>query len=1025
MQISTLHGLPEAARREWRALEAETDPQLFLESSLNFAQRLEAAGRVEAAAELYAEVVGANLGPHSLREDEASGGVAPGQGGGGRTPTSLGPVAFGGAPGSPLQRRAQAGLDAILGRGAAGPRAEFLLRNLAQQASDPTMLFAMGTAGAVFRMTRLATLSRLAAAPNPGMMTQLLGGGRLASLTGFALEAPAFTLAARLGNEALGRPQDWSGGALGRDFASSYLVLGGLKLAGWASGAAYRRLANPVGAVRACPPLRRERPLQTLFQQGGMLTGILLGHSLEEHLGLRPRHDGATTLTDSLALLLQFHVAGRLTRQAFGPRFAAWERGLDLQSEALARAARGPLSGSSGVVTGRAWTPALAAGPSLEPGEYLRPPIHMMIQGNGNGGNGDGNGGKPPGRTPTILGVGRSSPPPAPPRTGEPRRSETPPRPGSPSRSETPPKLEAPRYSEGTAPPIPGLSPQARALSLDGLKIETLDPGARLAEGLDQYFRHYRDPVVVTLGSNTLFELRAQGLFKVELHRLYREHAVPDEVAVTLLLPSENLALHFRRQGLGFGMERVDLRPPAGRASPRPASAPAMARPPLPRSERVSSPDFAPRVDGAEAERFEGVKAEFRKALRTIETSATLAPAIRLNVGRVDERGLQHLADILGEHPLPEGRKITVFWMERGGGNLSLQRQGELIRAEWKGFQVPRQVFWLAPTESRLGHFQVYRAEALPAYAYESPRSYETLAEQGLRRLHVRLGYPGRFEDLDARSDGSARRGEILAKLSLHWLRENASSHRTLTPNAQADFIEIHRILERAHALLDLGMPKRFSEHLGPAKLRGYRDVLEGINRARVAAGESLLLPLEEFAADLPGDYVLPVPDVLRWAFADQLFKDRGGSRIPLENNALRRDPQRLGHIFRETLRSRALPLLAAIKMVERAGAGETLRTLMVPGRRDLNPYHDKLRRDVAFFLQEWSEVGRVFHGGHGAFHRRFLSEIFTGPRGIRGLYGQVLDALKELPPELLRRERLEDLPSVTDLDAAMRGSRP
>ncbi|MCC7344684.1 MAG: hypothetical protein IT573_07070, partial [Deltaproteobacteria bacterium] len=135
MQVPTLHGLPEAARREWRALEAETDPQLFLEATLNFARRLEAAGRLEAAAELYAAVV---------QEADAVGALREG----------------------PLRIRAQEGLDAILGRGAIGPRAAFLLRNLAQQSSDPAMLFAMGTAGAVFRMTRLATLSRLAAAPN-------------------------------------------------------------------------------------------------------------------------------------------------------------------------------------------------------------------------------------------------------------------------------------------------------------------------------------------------------------------------------------------------------------------------------------------------------------------------------------------------------------------------------------------------------------------------------------------------------------------------------------------------------------------------------------------------------------------------------------------------------------------------------------------------------------------------------------------------------------------------------------------
>ncbi|MCC6273348.1 MAG: hypothetical protein IT572_07760 [Deltaproteobacteria bacterium] len=346
--------LPEggpALTAELRALEREGDPALYYEGLLALARRQEAAGRVETAAELYAAVV---------QEAAAVGAVPP---------------LTGDKRERPLRINAQEGLDAILGRGAFGPRAEFLLRNLAQQSSDPAMLFAMGTAGAVFRMTRLATLSRLASTPNPGILTQLIGAGRLASLAGFALEAPAFTLAGRLGNEALGRRQDWSGSALGRDFASSYLVLGGLKLAGWASGAAYRSYASPVGAVR-------ERPLQTLFQQGGMLGGILLGHALEEQLGLRRPQDGATTLTDSLAMLLQFSVAGRLTCQAFGNRFAAWERGLDLQAEALTR--RPFLSGGSGrmpLPALRSWAPA-AIGPGrrfhAEAPAPERPQVLMM-----------------------------------------------------------------------------------------------------------------------------------------------------------------------------------------------------------------------------------------------------------------------------------------------------------------------------------------------------------------------------------------------------------------------------------------------------------------------------------------------------------------------------------------------------------------------------------------------------------------------------------------------------------------------
>ncbi|MCC7344685.1 MAG: hypothetical protein IT573_07075 [Deltaproteobacteria bacterium] len=77
--------------------------------------------------------------------------------------------------------------------------------------------------------------------------------------------------------------------------------------------AAVMREADAVGAVR-------EGPLRTLFQQGGLLTGILLGHALEVRLGLRPPSSGAITLVDSLA--------GRV----LGLEIEVWNRAMDLRS---------------------------------------------------------------------------------------------------------------------------------------------------------------------------------------------------------------------------------------------------------------------------------------------------------------------------------------------------------------------------------------------------------------------------------------------------------------------------------------------------------------------------------------------------------------------------------------------------------------------------------------------------------------------------------------------------------------------
>ncbi len=341
---------PRAAAAELRAIEEEGDPEFFSRQLLNLGGRLEAAGRIELAAELYAAVA-----------------------------RDSGPLGAGQVPS--LRIRAQASLDALLGRGALGPRAEFLLRRLTREATDPVTIFALTAGSSTYALTRLTVLGRLLRAP-AAALTRGRGARGLASLAGFALEAPAFTWAGRLGNQALGRAQ--AGGPWGGDLASSYLVLGGLKLAGWGSDSLYRGLAPAVGAVR-------ERPLRTVFQQLSMLTGILLGHSLEAGLGLRPHQSGATTLIDSLALLVQSQVAAQLGRRVLGPELEAWNRVLDFQASAPPPR---PLGLESSLVL---------AGPALprvsRPLETPAPPIYMSApKGNGGGAS------RPPSKGPPAEG---------------------------------------------------------------------------------------------------------------------------------------------------------------------------------------------------------------------------------------------------------------------------------------------------------------------------------------------------------------------------------------------------------------------------------------------------------------------------------------------------------------------------------------------------------------------------------------------------------------------------------------------
>lgn len=303
---------------ELRSIADETHPQLQAEALLGFAGRQERDGHAEVAAAIYQEML-ANRESRPSDPELAS-----------------------------VYARAQARLNALSGENASfGARTEVLMRSFAQQATEPSMLLAMGFAGAAFRMTRLATLSRLAANPSAHFLTRGLGARAVAGLSGFAVEAPVFTLTGRLGAEALGREQDWTLPAMGRDLASSYLVLGALKAGGAASEGLFRGVhrIGGLGAPTAASPLR------TLFQQGGMLAGILGGHRLEELAGLRRPRVGGSNLVDGLAMLLQFNVAGRLTRQALGPRFHGWELGLEAQSEALAHAnrpsSRGPFLGEN------------------------------------------------------------------------------------------------------------------------------------------------------------------------------------------------------------------------------------------------------------------------------------------------------------------------------------------------------------------------------------------------------------------------------------------------------------------------------------------------------------------------------------------------------------------------------------------------------------------------------------------------------------------------------------------------------
>ncbi|MCE9625407.1 MAG: hypothetical protein K8R69_08160 [Deltaproteobacteria bacterium] len=313
---------PSAARAELQAIASEPDPELLTRQLLVFGMEQEGLGRPDLAAHVYAAL--------------------------------------------PSERGRQR-IQALQGGGKFGQRAEFLLRHLTQDATDPATILAMAAAGSIFSLTRLATLGGLLQKP-ASWMTRGFGARALASLVGFAVEAPTFTLIGKLGAASLGRPQDWSGAAWGRDLAPSYLVLGGLKLAGWAQAGGFQRFV---------PSLPRERFLPTLLQKGGILSGILLGRALEQWTGLRPPQGAAPNLADGLAILLQAHVAGRLGTNFQGGRLPAWNAVLDASSGTAPKQGFSPdcaLAGPTGIASER-------PSPRIE-----RPAILLMAsQGDGGG----------------------------------------------------------------------------------------------------------------------------------------------------------------------------------------------------------------------------------------------------------------------------------------------------------------------------------------------------------------------------------------------------------------------------------------------------------------------------------------------------------------------------------------------------------------------------------------------------------------------------------------------------------------
>src|SRR5262249_29584722 len=110
-------------QKEYSSLSQERDPEMFYSGLLTLGRRLEEKDQVQAAAELYSAVAASDL--------------------------------------PSLRAGAQQRLDALLGRGAFGPRFEFLLKRFAKDSTDYRTVLPMLAATAVSGVVRAGALGQL------------------------------------------------------------------------------------------------------------------------------------------------------------------------------------------------------------------------------------------------------------------------------------------------------------------------------------------------------------------------------------------------------------------------------------------------------------------------------------------------------------------------------------------------------------------------------------------------------------------------------------------------------------------------------------------------------------------------------------------------------------------------------------------------------------------------------------------------------------------------------------------------
>ncbi len=239
------------------ALLKEKDPEVFFHGLLQVARSLEGKNALPEAVELYSA-----LGAKDPEDN--------------RVPKAV-------------REAALVRLQAIAGSGKTGARFEFFASHFLSDASSPELLIGMTAANMASGLTRI----------------WLRPSYRFAShMFAFGAEAVTFPLATRFAAQALGRKPNPGLHGLSGEIASSFLLLGAMRLTGTLVGWGL--------------PRRMGRNGRAMFQQAAMFGGILAGQELQRRFDLAPASADATRVTDALALLLHSQVGGHLSGKIMG-----------------------------------------------------------------------------------------------------------------------------------------------------------------------------------------------------------------------------------------------------------------------------------------------------------------------------------------------------------------------------------------------------------------------------------------------------------------------------------------------------------------------------------------------------------------------------------------------------------------------------------------------------------------------------------------------------------------------------------